>query len=240
MIKAFIPFLSLLLFLSACNECNDEVVCRGISNQAVNKLPFRDVESLTFTNGADSTIVFYRNDYYSSPPEVKDCYKVFSGGCQCPSCDSPFVFVHFESEFPVQTEYEVLVTQSFIDTIGDSTFRRDTTFTTYKTFSSSEYAVSVRDNESGNELSILVQFYDFNNSISINIREDQEYEISLSRGDSLLSTYETPHKTYQNIVKMYSNNSRMMGIEEVYYSIEYGVVAFYDENAEDYFYRSDL
>lgn len=238
MIKTLIIFLSVLLV--SCSECDDIVVCRGITDQAVSKLPFRNNNTVTFINDEDSLIIFQKKKYHMTSSEVKDCYEPFGGECTCPECDSPLASIHFSTEVPIQEEYEAKITQSWVDTLGDSTVRRDTTFYSLRTQFYSNFSVTVRDNKAGDTLSFMVELFNFRNFIKVYLKENNQYDLSLGSDDSLLSSFQTPVKNYKNVIKMHTNYNREMEIEDVFYSMEYGIIAFYSKKLNKYFYRSDL
>lgn len=226
-----LSFLAILL-LHSC-KCDEEVSCVGVNSIIVEKIPHQDQGQILFTNGIDSSLIFNRISFNQDGPEIKECMDASISGCNCPACDDAkvsniyrldddLVFL-IEAERKVTWKDTVNGVQVYLDSI-----RLDTLSFNYGFYNISSYNAGNED-LFGDEYFISYQFLDCPFWYKYERNEGDIFELVLGSKDSLLSSFDTPKNSYEEVIKT-RFSERFSGITSVYTSTTIGVVAFKDSS----------
>ncbi len=204
--------------------------------QTIRSSPTYGKNQLVFTNGIDSSFVFNFSESYSTSASIEECYYLFAGGCTCPECERPYSKRIYKCDPPIKKFYETTRRSSWIEFIGDSAIRKDCTYTFIAEQEFSFYLEYVYDKYNNDSVQAYNHFFGFNHFFNYNAINGNINEIGFS--DTLLSSFTTPIKNYNDVI-FSRREDRVSGINEMYYNSEYGLIAFFDSQSNELFYRSD-
>jgi hypothetical protein len=204
-----------LLLTAALYSCNcGSITCPGLDTGFSRWLPYKDGETITFTNGSGNEIRFVVSRSELSVSKNLDCGKDGLGGCNCPDCPEPTGESAAISSDTSRKKGK-LVYNSVGVGIRQHKTNKDSVFLTYTIF------------DHGNSLVIhpTLQYKNTDSLLSTYTVGNHTY--------TNVVVHQTDTNARSNPNPIYNKTF----VWKSYYNQEYGVIAFYDLATQSFFYR---
>ena len=111
----------------------------------------------------------------------------------------------------------------------------DTTYLDTIELNFSNYSIRLTDEDNTTKMNVSFQFLGLNGFIKMNSDDPSLY--SPSNGDTILTNFSTPFKSYDKVFLTKQQNFKSALASEVYFSITDGVIGFVDAKTTEAFYR---
>lgn len=225
----------ILVFFASC-KCDETQSCDGLSAEGQKLMP-QNLARSTFESASDSIINIYSRSSRIQGPTSEDCSSAGSGKCDCPDCPDKNGRIHYAlspviSSVPIETRI-----------IGGTVYKgnyypNDTIIREVLVRNEDFYVVVIDETASSSNPAFQVDFLGFSYIFSVE-KVNNEYSLVSNAQDpeiELLASFSTPQKTYDNVLVLNNNASRFNEkskyLNKLYYSREFGVVAFESKEGE--------